>query len=117
MSENLSGIFPVEINGVKRDTKCNFGVVEKLECDVFKRPIIAVLNDAANGHIFISDVVDTILAGLEANRDTRFNRNDIGGAVVDKGLDFYAEFFIKFLSFAITGKSNLTTEPTASKKK
>ena len=115
MSKNISGVFKVKINGKERDLKCTFGVIEELEKNIYRRPVVAVLNEAIQGHIYTSEVVDTILEGLKGNRDTRFNREDIGQEILEKGIDEYVELFINFLTYAVSGDKSL--EVSKSKKK
>ena len=107
--ENISGIFKLKIDGKERDLKCDFGTIENLERNLFKRPIIAVLNEALNGNINLYEVVDTIMAGLASNRDTRFVREDVGAEVVKNGLTSYLEWYLSFLTYAITGEEKPDT--------
>ena len=116
--ENIEGVFSIDIGGSVRETKANFGVVEKLERQLFKRPILSVLNGALNGDIYISDIVDVIDISLRANKDTRLTREEIGQEVTQKGAITYTEWYLKYLTYLITGDDS--SEPDAvdlSKKK
>lgn len=109
--ENINGIFKLEIDGTERELKCDFGTVENLERNLFRRPIITVLNEALNGSINVYEVVDTIMAGLSSNRDNRFDRKKIGAEVVKKGMSNYVEWYLSFLTYAVTGETEAKTEP------
>jgi hypothetical protein len=106
---NVRGIFPVEIDGTERDAKCTFGLVERLERSVLKRPIIQALNEAAQGLVYTSDIVAVIHEALKENGDTRLTQKQIGEYVFSKGSMNYLEWYIVFLTFALTGE----TEPSA----
>lgn len=114
---NLNGIFQLELAGSTRDLKCDFGVVEKLERQVYMRPIMEVLNEAINGKIQITEIVDTIRVGLEANKDTRLSRTEIGQEVLTRGAVTFIEWYLQFLTYAITGKVDLEPTPADDKKK
>lgn len=107
---NTKGVFPIEINGEMRDTICNFAAIERLERTVFKRPIMAVLNDGVSGNIFFHEVLDCVMTGLWANRDTRFKREEIGNEMAEKGLANYLEWYLKYLTYAVTGKTEVEAE-------
>lgn len=113
---NISGLFKVEIDGVERDMKCTFGAVDALENQIFNRPIIIVLNDAIMGSISITNIIDTIIQGLHANGDTRFNRNDIGEQIIKNGADNYIPLFLNFLTYAVSGDKGLIEEKKPKKK-
>lgn len=107
---NISGVFKLEIDGTERDLKCTFGVIERLEAHVLKKPIILALNEALNGNVYITDIVNTILEGLKANGDTRFTRDQIGDDVMKNGIASYVEFYISFLTYAVSGDKGLSLE-------
>lgn len=115
-ARNISGLFKVEIDGVERDMKCTFSVIDALENQVFNRPIILVLNDALMGSISITNIVDVIIEGLNANGDTRFDRKEIGEQIVKNGADSYIPLFINFLTYAISGDKPLVTTKKKHKK-
>lgn len=106
----MKGVFPIEIKRTQRDTLCSFFAIERLERSVFKRPIMAVLNEAINGGIYFHEVLDTILVGLSANKDTRFTRDEIGEEMASKGVLAYTEWYIRFLTFAVTGETEVKPE-------
>lgn len=110
---NIRGLFSLDVCGKERELKCDFNVVDKLERQIFKRPIMLVLTEAVRGQTFFGDVVDTIHAGLEANGGTSLKRNDIGAYVHSKGLDKYIEWYIKYLTYAITGEEEPEIDETA----
>lgn len=116
-SRNIGGTFQVEIAGKKRDIKCTFGAIEKLEQEVYKRPAISVLSDAINSNIYVSDIVDTIIVGLHFNGDTRFNRNNIADEIFSKGIDEYLDVVIRYLTYAISGDKSLKVEANTSNSK
>jgi len=104
--ENLDGKITLELLGAERELVANFGVVEKLERQVLKRPIIRVLEGAANNNeIYFHEVVEAIMTGLAANRDTRFTRDQIGEYVFKKGLSNFVTFYIEYLAMCLTGTS------------
>lgn len=110
--ENIRGLFSLELCGSKRELKCTFEVIEQLERAIFKRPLVKVLTDAVNGDIYFSDVVDTILCGLHANKDTRLKRQEIGEYVHSKGLPNFLEFYTRYLTYALTGSDQVDVEET-----
>ena len=105
--KNISGIFEIELNEKTYEAKCNFGVVERLERRILNRSIFEALNDAVNGRIFLTDITDTIHTALLAGGNKNFKRDDVGEAVHSGGMENYVEWYIKFLTYALTGK----TEP------
>ena len=116
-ARNISGLFKVEIDGVNRDMKCTFSVIDALEGQIFKRPIVSVLNDAINGDIYITHLVYTIIEGLHANGDTRFDVDKVGNEIVENGAEKYIELFIEFLTYAISGTRPLVSAKKKQKKK
>lgn len=113
---NISGLFKVKIDGVERDMKCTFSVIDALENQIFKRPIVSVLNDAINGDIYITHLVYTIIEGLHANGDTRFDVEKVGNEIIEKGAEQYIQLFIEFLTYAISGTRPLVTKKKQKKK-
>lgn len=114
---NISGTFELEILGKKRDLRCTFGAIEALEGAIIKRPLISLLNDALTGEIYFLHVLEVVLQGLKANGDTRFDRNEVGEYILEKGLDSFIPFFIEFLTYASVGSKKLKLEPATDEKK
>lgn len=110
MTDNIRGIFTLDLDGQNRELKCNFSAIEHLERNVFKRPAIQVLADAIDGVYITHEIVDTILTGLKANGDTRFKRDSLGEEVLQKGVANYVEFYLKYLTYAISGSSKIELE-------
>jgi hypothetical protein len=115
---NVEGKFQVKLFDRERDIKCSFGAVERLESIHFKpRSIMQVLNDAVNGNFYLNDVVNVIYEGLKANGDTRISYNEIGEEVIKNGMVNYASTIVEFLTYGISGETDITTEKDTSKKK
>lgn len=114
---NISGTFELELLGKKRELRCTFGVIEALEGAVIKRPLISLLNDALTGEIFFLNVLEVIIQGLKANGDTRFDRQELGNYILEKGLDTFIPFYIDFLTYASVGSKKLVIEPATEEKK
>lgn len=104
MTDNIRGIFTLDICDKERELKCNFGVVEKLERQILKRPALQALSEACTGYVYISEIADVIKAGLEANGGTSLSRSDIGQGVQEKGIKHFLPFYIEFLTYAVTGE-------------
>lgn len=114
---NTQGLFEIDLMGENREVKCNFAVIERLERHVYNRPIMKVLTECIQGHVFFGEVVDTIIEGLKANGDTRFKRDEIGEYVHTHGLDTYVQWYIEFLTYALTGDRKPEVEQIDDKKK
>lgn len=114
---NISGTFELELLGKKRDLRCTFGAIEALEGAIIKRPLISLLNDALQGEIFFINVLEVIIQGLKANGDSRFDRNELGDYILDKGLDMFIPFYIEFLTYASVGSKKIKLEPATEEKK
>lgn len=114
---NTQGIFEIELLDGNREVKCNFAVIERLERHVFKRPIMQVLTECIQGQVYFGEVVDTIIEGLKANDDTRFKRDEIGEYVHSKGMDNYVQWYIEYLTYALTGDKAPDVEAVDDKKK
>lgn len=128
--ENLDGKFTLEIDGKQRELVCNIGVLEHLEKSVFKRPIHGVLkeiiyyienienpDDSGRSGFYISELVDTIHAGLLGNNDKRFSREAIGNEVLQNGSNNYLEFYISFLTYGVNGGETVQIDPVLSSDK
>lgn len=113
---NIKGIFPVEIDGVERDTKCTFDVVTTVERKLGK-PITQMLDEALNGRIYMSELVEVMHLGLKANGDTRFPYSELGQIVTDKGLAFYNAWYLNFLTYVLVGDSKPDIVEVEDKKK
>ena len=106
MTDNIRGVFPIDICGAVRDTKCNIGVAVKLEREIFGMAITKKLtNIVVNEDISIFDITHTIKVALEANGDSRLSFEEIGNDVILQGVDKFSEWYITFLTYAITGKT------------
>lgn len=111
---NISGGFPVTIDGEEYETVCDFGVIEKLERRILNCSIFEALHNAMNGAIRFSDVVDVMHTGMLAAKDTRLNRADLGKKLHKSGFQNYVEWYVSFLTYALTGDSEPETESVSS---
>lgn len=110
MSENLRGEFEIEVDGVTYQTKCNFALIEALERKILKRSILQATHDAMNGNIYYSEMVDIIHAAMQAAKDNRLNRADLGEKIHKDGFDKHIAWYIEFMTYALTGKTKEDTE-------
>lgn len=126
MTNNIRGIFPIEICGGVRDAKATIGVAIKLEEEILKMPITQKLSGIlfadqlpANEREFVSytEVIKTLQAALEANGDTRFSFDEIGESLVENGFDKYAAWFIEFLTYYVTKVEDKSSNKTDDSKK
>jgi hypothetical protein len=101
--ENIPGVFEIEIDGVKRDLKVSFGLIERLETRLLKRPLADLLTEAAQSRQYISDVVTVIQAGLEEAGDKRLSREALGAAILKEGPPKFAIAYVDMLVYALTG--------------
>lgn len=102
--KNISGIFEITLDGETYEAKCNFGVVERLERRIFEKSIFEILSDAGNGKIYMSMVVDVIHTAITAGGTKNLNREKIGDIIVSEGLEKFVEWYISFLTYALTGE-------------
>ena len=100
---NIRGVFKLSLGGTEREIKATFDAIEKLENDLFKRPVVSVLQSAIAGSVSFRDVVSLIQAGLEAKNDTRLSRKEIGEFILDDGLAAFIPVFIEYLTYCLTG--------------
>jgi len=100
--QNIGGLFQFEIDGVARDMRCNFGVLEKCERNIHKRPMVQVITELANFHFIITEMVDVFLVALQANGDTRLNREQIYEGI-RKDVTHAVTIYTKMLSYMIFG--------------
>ena len=105
MSEptNIRGEFSIELDGQARTLKANFDAIERLEGGLFNKPIVEKLYEAGQGRVAFRDVVTLIDIGLQANKDTRLSRNQIGEAVLKAGMANYIKVYIEYLTYCING--------------
>lgn len=105
MSEptNIRGEFNIELAGQMRTIKVNFDAIERLEGGLFSKPIVEKLYEAAQGRVAFRDVVTLIDVGLQAAKDTRLSRNQIGEAVLGAGMANYIKTYIDYLTYCING--------------
>lgn len=101
--ENIPGIFEIEIEGSKREIKVSFGLIEKLETRLLKRPLADLLTEAAQARQYISDVVTVIHAGLEEAGDKRLSREALGAAILKEGPPKFSILYVDMLVYALTG--------------
>lgn len=101
--KNISGVFPVDLNGQMRDTRMTLGVIESLERHIWKKPIAQVLSDATEGRVFCMDIIDALHIGLAGNKDTRLSREDLAEIMIAAGTARFIPWFIEFLSYALGG--------------
>lgn len=107
--KNISGEFQIElfIEGEYefRTMKCNYDVMEKIETKILRKPMALLLTEVVEGRWFQTDVIAVIVAGLEANKDTRLNAKQVAAAIYagPKGTTQALTTYAEFLTFAITG--------------
>ena len=113
MTQNLHGIFSVEISGVEYDLKYDFGATEMLQNNVFKRPIMAVLNKTLEdgGAVSHGDIADVIMVGFARNKDSRLTRDQVGKEIFEKGIVNFIGLYVKVLNYMVTGNSKSEPEP------
>lgn len=102
--DNIEGVFPVKIGDKEYETKCTFGVTEKLE-RTWQKPIaeeIAFLlqKEAA----MIGNLVDALLLGLLESGVTEFSRDELGQIVLRQGSHEFHLWYLNFLHYGLTGK-------------
>lgn len=107
--KNISGEFDIElfIDGKYeiRTMKCNYDVMEKIETKILRKPMALLLTEVVEGRWFQTDMIAVIVAGLEANKDTRLNARQIAEAIYagPKGTSNVLAVYAEFLTYAITG--------------
>lgn len=101
--ENIRGEFKINLAGQDRVLKANFDAIERLETEVFKDGIFVALTSAVQGKPRISDIVSVIYIGLICNKDTRLSRAQVGQAITEEGIVKFAEVYISFLNYCVTG--------------
>lgn len=100
---NIRGEFTIKLAGQERTLKANFGCIERLETVILKRGLFDALTEALRGTPKFSDVVSVIHEGLVASKDTRLSRHEVGEAIVNEGLINFAEIYVEFLTYCVTG--------------
>lgn len=103
----IGGQFKIELAGQERTMVANFAFIEMVEIQVIKKPISQLVNEAISGNFAVSNLIDVIVCGLKANKDSRLGRAEIGDEIIKRGVVNFVKTYIEILTFAITGE----TEP------
>lgn len=119
MEENIPGLFDVTIGGSKRQVKVSFGLVERIERRVLKRPITTLLQEAAAQVFCVSDMATLIHEGLVENNDKRMTYEEIGEAILRSpgGASAFAGVYVEMLVYALTGGVKSDGKPSEDDKK
>jgi len=112
----IDGKFYIELAGQQRELAANFGFVEAIERSDIKKPIVVLLDEALQGKFNISDIVSVFYQGLRANRDTRLDRAAVGEEILKFGVVKFIQLYIEFLTFAISGSTELKAVDADEKK-
>jgi len=113
----INGRFTLDLVGQERTLVADFNFIETIELSTVRKPIFQLLDEALNGRMHLTDMVSVLHAGLKSNGDTRLSRAEIGNDVIAKGMANLVEFYIKFLTYAVTGNSQPKVEENLDKKK
>lgn len=115
---NIEGVFHVEFSGKRRTLKVTIGLAERMERQIFKRPLIRVLKEALSGEPFVTDVYAFFHEALIEGGDSRYTFEQVGKEILKIGgaaavLPLYSEM----LSYALTGGIVSESGGEADKKK
>lgn len=113
----IGGKFNIELDGQTREMAANFGFVEMVEQMVINKPIVQLLDEAINGRMKLTDLVNVIHIALKANKDTRLTRDAIGSEIIRVGSTKFMQTYIELLTYAITGDVELKVDDASDKKK
>ena len=109
MQKNIKGIFKVHIDGTEYDMKNSLGLTEDLEIR-FKRPLTKVLQEAYEGHPYMSDIVDVFYLAIK-NAGNSVEREILGQAMIEEGMSSFNAIYIEFLTYSLIGETVLRLEP------
>ena len=115
--KNISGVFEIELDGKIYEAKCSFGVIERLERRIFEKSILEILNDAVNQKIYMSNIVDVVYTSILAAGEKKLSRDDVGEIIFKTGVQKYIEWYITFLTYALTGETEPEIEDVPDDKK
>lgn len=111
--DNVAGTFTIELDGQSREMKMTFGVIERLERSLLKRPIVSLLHEASTNRAALSDIALVFHECLAANNDTRMNAMKVGEALHKKGFANCLDLYIEVLVYALYGSAGVNTETTS----
>ena len=83
--QNIAGVFYIDIFGKKKTLKATVGLTQRLEMEMYKRPLIKVLKESLGGDPYVSDVYTLFHEAIIEGGDTRFSYEQIGEEILKKG--------------------------------
>lgn len=85
--KNIAGVFYIDLFGKKKTLKATVGLTQRLEMEIYKRPLIRVLKESLPpiSEPYVSDVYALFHEALIESGDTRFSYEQIGEEILSKG--------------------------------
>ena len=110
--QNIAGVFYLDLFGKKRTLKATIGLTQRLEMEIFKRPLIRVLKESQLPPYepFVCDVYTLIHEALIEGGDTRYSWEQVAEEILKKGgapavLVLYQEILAYMLTAGIVNES------------
>lgn len=117
---NVRGVFYIDFSGRRKTLKASVGLSERLEREIYKRPLITVLKESLPpvSEPFVNDVYRLFHEALIEGGDSRMPYEEVGEEILKKGgvpavMDLYSEI----LAYMLTGGVIPETQNPQDKKK
>ena len=116
--DNISGTFQIDLDGKRKTLKATIGLTERLEKEIFKRPLITALKEALAGNPFVMDVYHLIHEAMRENGDTRTTLYQVGEAILrGGGTAAFLQIHIDVLTYLLSGGVPPESQNSDDKKK
>lgn len=109
--DNIRGVFYIEFSGKRKELKASIGLSERLEQQIYKRPLIRVLKEACAGEPFISDIYRLYHEAIIEGGDRRMNFEQVGEEILKLGgapavMQQYTDILSYMLTAGVQGDSS-----------
>lgn len=110
MAEPLRNEVKVTLACQERTMRATFSAIRAIEAALGKS-IIAIIGQAGNGDVSMTDTATIIHHGLRGYDDTRLTLEQVGNACMETGFSTASMAAVEFLGLALRGVSPGKQEP------
>ncbi len=85
--QNIAGVFYIDLFGKKKTLKATVGLTQRLEMEIYKRPLLRVLKESLPpfSEPYVSDVYSLFHEAMIEGGDTRYSFEQVGEEILKKG--------------------------------
>ncbi len=115
--QNIAGVFYIDLFGKKKTLKATIGLTQRLEMDIYKRPLVRVLRESIAGEPFVTDVYTLFHEALIESGDTRYSFEQVGEEILKKGgASVVMGLYQEIIAYMLTAGIVETASPADKKK-